>query len=293
MSRPLVSVVVTFKNAGPYVGDLVRSVIAQTLDDWELLLVDDGSEDTGLEQLLAVRDARVRVVSDGQWKGTAVRLNELTHAASGKYLAVMGADDIMHPRRLELQVADLELHGTDVTGGGMYTMNDDTEITGVMHPLPIPTRPQDVVRRGLLFHGASMGARDWFLKNPYDPSLIRAQDRELWCRTFANSRFSVVDEPMIYYRMPLGLDLAKYRRSCVANRSIIRRRGRAHGKAFLVGELLKSYAKEGVFTVAASLALEGALVERRSASLSTGELKLASETLAAVQSTLVPGWDNA
>lgn len=291
MSRPLVSVVVTFKDAGPYVADLVRSVFAQTMSDWELLLLDDGSKDAGCERLLAVSDSRVRIMSDGQWKGTAIRLNELTHQSRGKYLAVMGADDVMHPSRLELQVADLELTGADVTGGGMYTMNDDNEITGIMHPPPVPGRRQDVVRRGLLFHGASMGTRDWFLVNQYDPSFVRAQDRELWCRTFEASRFSVVNEPIIYYRMPLGLDLAKYRRSCVANRRIVRKYGPAHGNVFLMGELLRSYAKEALFIGAVAVSLEERLVARRTGVLDPNDLRAAQETLVAVQATHVPGWD--
>jgi glycosyltransferase involved in cell wall biosynthesis len=69
---------IPFYNAEAYLGDAIRSIFAQTYHDWELILVDDGSTDRSLEIARAVRDPRVRVISDGQNRRLPYRLNQIT-----------------------------------------------------------------------------------------------------------------------------------------------------------------------------------------------------------------------
>ena len=102
---PKVSVILPFHNPGRLLWRAVRSVVAQSLRDWELVAVDDGSTD-GSENIVrrwAGRDARVRLRSPGR-VGLIEALNHGIDASVGEYLARMDADDLMHRDRLRLQV---------------------------------------------------------------------------------------------------------------------------------------------------------------------------------------------
>src|SRR5262245_13561202 len=110
MTRPpRVTVAISFNDEELYLAGAVRSVLGQTFEDFELLLLDDGSRDRSLEIARGfLSDPRVRVFSDGSRRHLAARLNEATRLARGRYIARMDADDVMHPRRLAVQVAHLD-----------------------------------------------------------------------------------------------------------------------------------------------------------------------------------------
>ena len=96
---PKISVLLPVYNSERYVGRAVKSILAQTLDDFELIAIDDGSTDRSLAILRSYEstDKRMRVFSRGNRGSTKTR-NELVGLARGTYLAVMDADDISRPR---------------------------------------------------------------------------------------------------------------------------------------------------------------------------------------------------
>ena len=106
---PRVSVVIPVHNAADTVGPAILSILRQTLHDIEILLVDDGSNDSGPAILarFARQDPRVRVITLPHG-GIVKALNTGTAAASGELIARMDADDVSHPRRIEMQAAYME-----------------------------------------------------------------------------------------------------------------------------------------------------------------------------------------
>ena len=103
-----VTIGIPFYNAKHTLADAIRSVFAQTFQDWELILADDGSTDGSAEIARMVDDPRVTVISDGMNRGLPYRLNKITELARADYIARMDADDLMHPERLTLQVQYLD-----------------------------------------------------------------------------------------------------------------------------------------------------------------------------------------
>src|ERR1035438_10086132 len=95
---PDVTIVTPFRDPGSCFELALKSVFAQTLTNWELILIDDGSRDESLSFARSLRDPRVRVFSDGRRRRQQVRRNEAIALASAPYIALMDADDIMHPR---------------------------------------------------------------------------------------------------------------------------------------------------------------------------------------------------
>jgi glycosyltransferase involved in cell wall biosynthesis len=98
-------------NARPFLHDAIASVLAQTWSDFELIIVDDGSTDDSLAvaQSFAQTDPRVKVFSQPN-SGTATTLNRAIELASSEWIFIMHSDDLMHPNRLERQLAFLEDH---------------------------------------------------------------------------------------------------------------------------------------------------------------------------------------
>lgn len=115
MPEPLVSVVVNAFNAERYLAETLESVFAQTLDDWELIVVDDGSTDRTLGIARAAsrgREEKVRVLQhpNGGNHGPSLARNRGLDAARGTFVAFLDADDVWLPDKLEQQVAILRAH---------------------------------------------------------------------------------------------------------------------------------------------------------------------------------------
>jgi hypothetical protein len=107
---PKVTVLMTLHNKGPYVEEAVRSVLASTFTDLELLVVDDASTDGGLEVVKRISDPRIRILESPVNTGRPAAANRGYDAATGAYIAVLDADDRVHPERIAKQVAFLEAH---------------------------------------------------------------------------------------------------------------------------------------------------------------------------------------
>jgi glycosyltransferase involved in cell wall biosynthesis len=109
MSEPLVSVLLPVRDAGPYLKDCIASIARQTLEEYEVIAVDDGSTDGSAKVLddWAVQDQRVKVVHRSE-SGLVETLNAGLELCTAPFVARMDADDISHPRRFELQVAEFE-----------------------------------------------------------------------------------------------------------------------------------------------------------------------------------------
>ena len=123
--KPLVTVLITAYNEADYIEGAVRSVLDQTYDNLEAVVVNDGSTD-GTEGVLTRRfeDERLRVFDQGR-NGRVTSLNHGLDAAKGTFVAVLDADDRCRPRRIERQVDYLLAHGEVGVVGSQYIRKDD------------------------------------------------------------------------------------------------------------------------------------------------------------------------
>lgn len=99
-----ISIGIPFFNAEKYLEDAIKSVLAQTFQNWELILVDDGSTDRSLEIARSFVDPRIRIISDGSNRRLPYRLNQIINEAKYDIIARMDADDLMAVDRLEKQM---------------------------------------------------------------------------------------------------------------------------------------------------------------------------------------------
>src|SRR5579872_4575846 len=201
-STPLVSVIMSMRNGASTVGAAVRSILVQTLADWELIVIDDGSSDQSGEIVQGFRDERIRLVLESRSAGLAARLNQAVALARGEFIARMDADDICFPERLARQVDRLrEDRKLDLLGCGAVVFRSGGELVGEM---PVGLHHQDIVARPFvgfsLPHPSWCGRAAWFRNNPYNSRLRYAEDQDLLLKSFRHSRLAGLDSVLLGYR---------------------------------------------------------------------------------------------
>jgi glycosyltransferase involved in cell wall biosynthesis len=288
----LVSVGLPFYNSAATILDAVRSVYAQTHTDWELILIDDGSVDNSWELVASLQDARVKLVRDGKNIGLAARLNQIATLARGELLARMDADDLMHPERLERQLAFIETHPQyDFVASGKITIDVHGEPMGISLPDNSASNSWEMLAHGGWFvHPSILGSTRWFQKNPYDETYPSTQDLELWVRTREHRRSFVIPEPLIFYRDVGTVTAEKYATHAKANRQVIRTYGPDMiGRPGTVALTTVSHLKEWVYRLAHHFGMLDLLVKNRTSTrLTTEEYADAVLTLSEVRTTRLP-----
>jgi glycosyltransferase involved in cell wall biosynthesis len=214
MKNNYITIGIPFFNAEEYLEDAIRSVFLQTHTHWELILIDDGSTDKSLEIANSIDDPRVRVISDGQNKKLAFRLNQIVQEAKYDLIARMDADDLIPSYRLERQVQYLHKNtDKDFVSTGVCSINNSGEIAGYR----FVEQSSDIDAEKLfsnqhnIVHASILVKKTWYERNPYDETMSRAQDFELWLRAFSKNDLKVGIIPDIgyFYREELNLTKEK------------------------------------------------------------------------------------
>lgn len=190
-TSPLVSFVLPVYNDECHISAAISSVLRQTLDDFELLIINDGSTDGTLEHLLQFDDRRIHIINQTKM-GFSAAVNRGLNQASGVYIARMDSDDTCTPDRLSLQVDFLNRNPDHALVGSSCVIVDEAA-----NPLVTMHAPQTdaEIRRAMLWHNpivhSSVLIRKQILDEvgPYSERYSRiGHDYELWWRILGRSR---------------------------------------------------------------------------------------------------------
>lgn len=202
MSTPIVEVVAPVRHSAEFVLEAVASILSQTRADFSLHIINDGA-DSAVERVLSkLTDSRIEISRTDSPQGAAKVMNVRMQSTPARYLAVMHADDIAHPQRLEKQITFLEQHpkvalvGTAVDLGGSwqgqrYFPSDNGEIRATLlfdSPFSHPT---------VCFSVELM--RQYSLL--YDENYVVNEDYELWTRIPPELHMANLDLPLLTYRV--------------------------------------------------------------------------------------------
>ncbi len=228
ISPPRVSVVMPVHNGAGYLRAAIDSVLTQTYQDFEFILIDDASQDETPALLAACQDARIRIITNPNNLGISRSLNRALDLAAGQYIARMDADDISLPDRFAKQIAFLDAHpSVGIVGGGV------TLITETGDPLrtDAPRANTDGALRWLnLFgspfvHPAVMLRRDVLRSvGGYDPNIIAAQDRDLWDRLLKVTQAANLPDCVLRLRVHTGSVSAARRQEQWHNAAVVTQR---------------------------------------------------------------------
>lgn len=264
VTPPAVSVLLPAYNAAATIDVAVRSILGQTFQDIELIVIDDGSRDGTAQRVEALQDGRIRIFSEGRNAGLAVRLNQGIDLARGRYIARMDADDVAYPERLERQFRFMETNlGVDLLGARALVFEGEGEIVGL---LPFHETHEQLCRRlwnGIyLPHPTWFGRAAWFRRFRYGiPEVVRAEDQDLLLRACGESCYACLPEVLLGYRQ----GAYSLRRTLKARQQMFRSQWRNHLRASRWGDAIMSVlvlaAKSGM-DVFALLPLVGGLHPR-------------------------------
>ena len=201
---PSVSVVVTVHNGEPYLAAAIDSLLAQTLDDFELLIVDDGSTDATPRTLDAFDDPRIVRIENRLCLGQTRSLNVALRRARGEFVARLDADDVALPDRLRQQRAFMLAHPDIALLGSAYELIDQYGSSRGHARMPTECT---ALRWALHFinpfaHPAVM-LRSTALKSVglYDEAYHWAQDYDLWSRIACVYGVANLPERLTQYRI--------------------------------------------------------------------------------------------
>jgi glycosyltransferase involved in cell wall biosynthesis len=189
-------------NAEEYLEAAVDSILEQTFDDFEFLIVDDASTDESAEILAAYDDSRIRILRNEENEGLTWSLNRALDAARGTYIARQDADDLSDPDRLRRQIEYMDSHpGVAVLGTGAEIIDEDGDRLNRRCVLARPTLT-DLHKKNHIIHGSIL-ARRAALEDVggYDELFRYSQDYDLWLRIAEDYEIRNLPEPLYALRV--------------------------------------------------------------------------------------------
>jgi hypothetical protein len=212
---PCVSVLMTIFDAGPYLSRSIDSLIAQSFPDWELIAIENGSRDDCAATLARYEhDARVRPFFLRSNIGRTPALCHAFSQARGKYIAVLDADDIAHPHRLQKQIDHLDAHPETVLLGTWADHIDARDaVIGTWTPpteaatlLRLMASENPIVHSSAMYRAAT--ARE---VGGYPQDRPYCQDYGLWLRLLARGDPAMLPERLTQFRI-LSSSMTRSRR---------------------------------------------------------------------------------
>jgi glycosyltransferase involved in cell wall biosynthesis len=289
-----ISIAIPFYNAEEFLADAIRSVFAQTYQEWELILIDDGSTDNSLAIAKAVNDPRIKVISDGKNKKLAGRLNEVTELAKYDYIARMDADDLMSPDRLQIQLDILLANPKiDLVSTGLFSVLNDDTLVGYRGAVEHQVNFEQLINkeRGIL-HASILARKTWYKRNFYNEKLSVGQDSDMWLRASKKNDLNIIiiSEPLYIYREEGNITSKKMLKAYTLEREVLSKY--IDNKVFKVKYVLKSYSKTGVIFLLDKIGYLGFLQKRRNnIKISQNQIEEYSSILKIIKSTKIPGLD--
>jgi glycosyltransferase involved in cell wall biosynthesis len=227
--NPLVSIIMPTYNAGNYLREAIESIFSQTYQNFELIVINDGSTDNTQSILSSYNDSRLRIINQER-RGLTKSLNRGIEMSRGEYIARQDADDVSLPRRIEVQVKflnanpEIALVGTfircmDSEGRNLKTfiigeepgkslLDLSKELGGVV--ALIGKTPEDVQRllrrgRNCIMHGTVMFRREILRTvGMYEERFPVAQDYEFWLRVSNHFKLTNIGEVLYKIRLHKG-----------------------------------------------------------------------------------------
>lgn len=262
---PLVSLLIPCYNHRDFLDDCMRSVLAQTYENIEVLICDDASPDGSFEKLLSYepalrqRFANVSLQRNAVNRGVTGNLNRMLQEASGAYIKILASDDCMKPEAIEKMVAALEAEpaaGVAVCNG--EKVPEEQHYPDFLPGAPVYTEAPDFSPKGFaervalrndIFAPGAMIRKTVFNRFGLFDETLTIEDYEFWMRILlrGNVRFLYLPEQLLYYRISAGSITAMQ-----ANAGLERRRRRFHSGEMDTLAKLRSELPRKIYALAAA-----------------------------------------
>lgn len=199
MEKGLVSIIMPSYNTAPYIRETIQSVLDQTYQNWELIIVDDCSTDNADAIVASIKDERIRYLKNEKNSGAAVSRNRALREAKGRWIAFLDSDDLWMPEKLEKQIFFMEKNGYSFS----YTNYEEIDVEGKATGVKV-TGPKRVTKTGM-FNYCWLGC----LTVMYDRDVIgliqiedikKNNDYAMWLKVCKKADCYLLDENLGKYR---------------------------------------------------------------------------------------------
>lgn len=204
MSR--VTVFMPVYNAEKYLHQAIESILQQTYEDFELLIIDDGSTDKSISVIETYSDSRIRLVVNNHNTGLSAVRNKALEIIDSEFLALLDADDIAMPDRLKKEIEYLDKN-SDIAAVGSYAATIDENGCGRDMFRPQLT-DSDYIRAYMIFNNAVANSSAMIRKSVVDENNIRyadccygVEDYKFWCELLKVGNIANIGEMMLKYRI--------------------------------------------------------------------------------------------
>ncbi|URR34733.1 glycosyltransferase [Thermosynechococcus sp. HN-54] len=222
--NPTISVILPVFNSDQYIELSIKSILHQSFNDFELIIINDGSSDNSFEILssYAKIDPRIYLIHQDN-KGLIYTLNKAIEIANGRYIARMDADDLALPKRLESQLKFLEENKLHLCGSSVQLIGAGI---GSWHYPHSHEGCEAELLFGVPFaHPSVIGRSEVFKELRYSAEWSLVEDYDLWQRAWVvGFRMGNVPEVLLRYRVHRKQTSALYRRQQAQNSQRIRSR---------------------------------------------------------------------
>lgn len=200
-SVPLISVVLPVYNVEKYIRECLQSIFDQTIQDFEIIIIDDCSTDNTLNEINFFKDNRIKIMKKSQNKGLIDSLNQGLITARGKYVARMDGDDVCLPKRFEKQLDFLEKNPAVILCGTAIKIIGDCRL--IVFPEFNEEIKAKFLLRNCIAHPTVMFRKSVILKNNivYDVDMKHTEDYALWVKLLSYGRLHNLQDCLLSYRI--------------------------------------------------------------------------------------------
>lgn len=224
-NHSMISVIMSVYNEAEYIRDSIDSLLAQTVNDFELIIIDDCSSDDTVKIIEEYKDERISIHMNDTNQGLTKNLNKALKMCKGDFIARMDGDDICEPDRFEKQVRYFDEHpDVYLISCRMQTFGDGVRkyITPIEHEAILDKMLINAVmpHPGFMMRGNLIYDEGF----EYDESLVTAQDYDFESRVAMEHRLGMIPDYALHYRLHSGQVSQKKKENQALVRDIVRRR---------------------------------------------------------------------
>lgn len=197
---PLISVLITSFNTEEYIIACINTILLQTYQNIEIIVIDDGSTDGTVKILETIKDSRLKVFALSENKGRVESLNYGLSLCKGQYLALMDSDDLASPLRIEKQFEYLQKYNLDAVSSQLYEFKNNSDYT----ISSFRTKEMEIKAMMLFYnaipHAATMFKLETIQAISYRKGFDYAEDYDMMARYSMHYKLGMVNEPLYLYR---------------------------------------------------------------------------------------------
>ena len=214
VAQPLVTIIIPLFNAQNYISETIDSVISQTYQNWELIIVDDCSTDNSAEiaKGYEVKDRRIKLIElNSNFGGPARPRNIGLDISNGEYLAFLDADDVWLQDKLQVQVREMQLNNLDFTStdskfidiNSNDTIINKYKIIVFLKKLKRKAKLSDVIKGNFIRTSSVIISKKFISKFDENKDFIGVEDLYLWMKILndKNVRYKYISDKLIKYRI--------------------------------------------------------------------------------------------